>query len=149
MWSDAILSYLHATAVFVFFAFLSIALYAVRSPVDATRARDLARLDRWYWGSVAAVAITGAARVFAGAKGAHFYTEAWPLYAKLSLFALVLAMSIQPSSAFRRWAGADPYPAGPSVAEPERKAVRRRLMAAVHVAALVPLLGAMMARGLS
>jgi putative membrane protein len=144
MWIDALLGYLHFTAVFAFFAFLSIELYLVRSSLDAARARELARANIWYWGSVAAVAATGVARLFAGAKGAAFHVHAWPLYAKLLLFVAVAGLTLKPAAAYRRWVAA-----GTAVPDAERIAVRGRLMAAVHAAALIPLLAALMARGLS
>lgn len=145
MWFDALLAYLHFTAVFAFFAFLSIELYLVRSTVDAARASELARADLWFWGSTVAVAVTGIARLFAGAKGAAFYTHAWPLYAKLVLLAVVAVLCLKPAAAYRRWAA----PGAADVPEAERTAVRRRLMGIVHAASLIPLLAVLMARGLS
>src|SRR6188768_3223989 len=58
MWTDAIFAYLHFTALFVFFAFLSIETWLLRTPVDGARAAELALADRWYWGSFAAVLVT-------------------------------------------------------------------------------------------
>jgi putative membrane protein len=147
MWLDALFAYLHFTAAFAFFAFLSVELYLVRSPLDAGRVRELCRADLWYWGCAAAVLATGLARLALGAKGASLHLDAWPFWAKLALFGLAAAMSAAPSAAFRRWRRAlgDPRFAVP---EAERAGARKRLMATIHVAALIPLLAVLMARGL-
>lgn len=122
MWIDGLLAWLHATAAFAFFAFLSVLLYIVRAPQGEARERDLARATTWYRGSVAAVAATGLLRVFAGAKDPSYYLVAWPLHAKVALFVAVAWVAARPT--------------------------RGRLMAAIHLAVAIPLLAAMAARGL-
>jgi putative membrane protein len=148
MWTDAILAYLHFTAIFVFFAFLSIETWLLRTPIDSARAAELALADRWYWGSFAAVVATGLARLFFGAKGMAFLMHGYGLPVKLLLVAAVAFLSLAPRSLFRRWsreAASNPQWTAP---EPERLRARRRLMLVVHVASLVPLLAVMMTRAL-
>ena len=149
MWLDATLAYLHFTAVFAYFAFLSIELYLVRTPLDGARVPELRRADAWHRGSIAAVVATGLARLAFGAKGLAFYAASWPLYAKLVLFAAAAGLCLAPSAAFRRWARSAAADPDWRVPDAERLAARRRLMSAVHIIALAPLLAAFMARGLS
>ena len=148
MWTDAIFAYLHFTALFVFFAFLSIETWPLRTPVDGARAAELALADRWYWGSFAAVLVTGLARVFFGAKGVAFLVHGYSLPVKLVLVAAVAFLSLAPRAAFRRWsreAAANPQW---RASDPERLRARGRLMLVVHIASLIPLLAVVMARGL-
>jgi len=148
MWIDALLAYAHFTAAFVLFAFLSIEVYLVRGRIDPARALELRRSDAWYWGAMAAVIATGIARLYLGAKGAAFHTQAWPLYVKLALLAATIAFSLRPAAAFRRWMKPAQADARWIAPDAERIAVRRHLMAAIHVAALIPLAAVLMARGL-
>jgi len=148
MWLDATLAYLHFSAVFIFFGFLSIELWLVRSPVDAARAGELRRADVWYWGAAAAVLLTGAARLFLGARGFAFHAHSGPLYLKVLLFGAIAALSLAPRVTFRHWAREAATVPRWKAPEAQRLGTRRRLMATLHIAALLPLLAALMARGL-
>jgi putative membrane protein len=149
MWLDAFLAYLHFSAIFILFAFLSVQVYLVRLRLDATTIRQLARVDLWYAGSALVVLATGLARAFWGAKGAAFYLDDWAFYAKVALFLGVGLVSIRPTLAFRRWKRA--YEADPSwsVPEAERNAIRGWLMLEIHLASIIPVFAVVMARGLS
>jgi putative membrane protein len=149
MWLDAALAYLHFTAVFVLFAFLTVEVMLARGDLDARAVRMLARVDLWYVGATAAALATGLARAAWGAKGWSFYAGDWVFHAKVALFLVVAGLAIPPALAILRWnrrAAAEP---GFAVAEDERRRLRRYLMWEVHAAALVPVLAVVMARGLA
>jgi putative membrane protein len=149
MWLDAALAYLHFTAVFVLFAFLTVEVMLARGELEATAIRLIGRVDLWYVGALAAAVATGLSRAIWGAKGWAFYAGDWVFWLKVLSFAALAALSHPPSAAFRRWrrrAGTEPAFVVP---EDERKRMRRYLMWEVHVAALIPLLAVAMARGLS
>lgn len=148
MWLDAILSYLHFTAIFLFFAFLSVELMLMRSRLDAELVRLLVRVDHWYFGSVIATFVTGILRFAFGAKGPAFYLGAWPIYVKVALFLVVAIVSVRPTLRFVAWRRAFEEHAAWSVPDAERKTVRGVIMLNVHLAAVIPLLAVMMARGL-
>jgi len=148
MWIDATLAYLHFTALFVFFAFLSIETWLLRTPVDGARAAELALADRWYWGSFAAVVATGLARAFFGAKGIEFVAHGYSLPVKVLLVAAVAFLSLAPRSVFRRWVREAAANAAWRAPEAERVRARSKLMLVVHVASLIPLFAVMMARAL-
>jgi putative membrane protein len=148
MWTDASLAYLHFTAIFVFFAFLSIETWLLRTPIDGVRAAELALADRWYWGSFAAVVATGLARLFFGVKGIAFLMHGAGLPVKMLLVVAVAYLSLAPRSTFGRWSREAATRATWQAPEPERLHARRRLMLVVHVAAVIPLVAAIMARGL-
>lgn len=148
MWLDALLSYLHFTSIFLFFAFLSVELMLMRSRLDADLVRLLVRVDHWYWASVVATFVTGIARFGFGAKGPAFYLGAWPIYAKVILFLVVAIVSVRPTLRFVRWRRAFEDDASWSVPDDERKPMRAAIMLNVHLAAVIPFFAVMMARGL-
>jgi putative membrane protein len=148
MWTDALLAYLHYTAIFLLFAFLTVQLILVRGPLDERVVRLLGRMDIWYFSSAIAALATGFLRATLGAKGADFYFNAWPIYAKLALFIAVGVISVKPTLTFIHWRRAfekDPawrVPAG------EQARIRRLMMVEVHLAALIPVFAVIMSRGL-
>lgn len=149
MWLDAALAYLHFTAVFVLFAFLTVEVMLARGELDAKAVRLIGRVDLWYLGALAAALATGLARAIWGAKGWAFYAGDWVFWLKVASFAALAALATPPAAAFRRWRRC--VEAGPAfvVPEDERKRMRRYLMWEVHVAALIPLLAVAMARALA
>ncbi|MBL0142978.1 MAG: DUF2214 family protein [Betaproteobacteria bacterium] len=149
MWLDAGLAYLHFTAMFALFAFLTVEVMLARGEIDARTIRLLARVDLWYLGSAIATVLFGIARAVWGAKGWAFHSGSWVFWAKVALVALVVAVSIAPARAFIRWRKRLEAQAGFAVPEPERARLRRYLMVELHVLAIVPLLAVLTARGIA
>jgi len=149
MWLDAALAYLHFSAVFVLFAFLTVEVMLARGDLDAKAIRLLGRVDLWYVGAAVAALASGLARAVWGAKGWAFYAGDWVFHGKMAAFVAVAALSVPPTLAFIRWRRrleADP---GYAVSGDERRRLRRYLMWELHVAALIPLFAVAMARGLA
>ncbi|HET7402065.1 MAG TPA: DUF2214 family protein, partial [Usitatibacter sp.] len=103
LWLDAVLAYLHFTAVFVLFAFLSIELVLLKGELGPAVIRQLGRMDLWYFGAAILVLVTGFSRLVFGAKGPEFYLGSWPVYVKIGLFVLVAVMSVVPTLRFILW----------------------------------------------
>jgi len=145
---DAVLAYLHFTAIFILFAFLTVQAVMLRLPLDARAIRLIGRTDLWYFGAAIAALLTGMLRMGLGAKGAEFYLNAWPLYAKLALFVAVGLISIKPTMAFTRWRRQlDGNPQWQLPGEEQARA-RKLVMLEVHLAALIPVFAVIMSRGL-
>ena len=145
---DAALAYLHFTAIFLLFSFLTVQIVLVRAELDEAGVRRLGRMDIWYFGSAAAALLTGFLRLGLGAKGPDFYLNAWPVYAKLLLFLVVGAMSVKPTLTFIRWRRAFEHDPAWKVPAAEQAAIRKTVMAEVHIAALIPAFAVIMSRGL-
>jgi putative membrane protein len=145
---DAVLSYLHFTAIFVLFAFMTVEVVLMRGTLDLERVLLLGRCDIWYFGAAAAALFTGFLRLGLGAKGASFYTGDWPLYVKIGLFVAVGLLSVKPTLTFIRWKRTMEKDPSWRVPEEERRSIRKILMAEVHLAALIPVFAVIMARGL-
>ena len=148
MWLDAALAYLHFAAIFTLFAFMTVQAMLLLGPLDERIVRLLGRADIWVAGSAGAVLVTGFLRAGLGAKGGDFYFNAWPIYAKIALFLAVALISIKPTLAFIRWRKAYQADAQWSVPAAEHVAMRKLVMVEVHLAALIPLVAVVMARGL-
>lgn len=148
LWLDALLAYLHFSAVFLLFAFLTVEVMLMRGALDAPAVRLIGRVDIWYFGTAIGVLATGLLRLTFGAKGLDFYLSSWPIYVKIGLFFTVVLLSVQPTLTFIRWRRVLEHDSAWSVPEDERRRARRRLMMEVHLAALIPLVAVVMSRGL-
>jgi len=148
MWLDAILAYLHFAAIFMLFAFLTTQAILIRAPLEARMVRLIGRTDLWYFGSAFAVLVTGFLRAVLGAKGADFYFNSWPIYAKIALFLAVGVISVKPTMTFIQWRRAQDSDASWQVPPDEQAKVRRLIMIEVHLAALIPVFAVIMSRGL-
>ncbi|MGZ5037177.1 MAG: DUF2214 family protein [Usitatibacter sp.] len=148
MWTDAILAYLHFTAIFTLFAFLTTQAVLLRRAPDASTVRLLGRVDLFYLGAAMAVLVTGFLRLVLGAKGADFYLSAWPIYVKIGLFLAVGIISVGPTLAFIRWRRYLDHDAAWQPPQAEVAKARRTVMIEVHLAALIPLFAVIMSRGL-
>jgi len=148
MWLDAILAYLHFTAIFLLFSFLTVQVVLIRGPLDERIVRLLGRMDIWYFSSAIAALVTGFLRAAFGAKGGDFYFNAWPIYVKIALFLAVAVISIKPTMTFIRWKRS--YERDPAWRVPagEQAAMRKLVFVEVHLAALIPVFAVIMSRGL-
>jgi putative membrane protein len=148
MWLNAIVAYLHFTAIFLLFAFLTVQIILIRQPLDMRTVRLLGRMDIWYFSSAMAALATGFLRATVGAKGADFYFNAWPIYAKIALFLAIGLISVKPTMTFIRWKRMYERDAAWQVPAAEQAAMRRLIMVEVHLAALIPVFAVIMSRGL-
>src|SRR5690349_9498395 len=129
---DAILAYLHFTAIFILFAFLTVQAVMLRTPLDTRAIRLIGRVDLWYFGAAIATLFTGFLRLGLGAKGADFYLASWPFYVKIGLFVLVGAISVRPTLMFVRWRRSLDDPAW-KLPEDEQRRARKLVMIEVHL----------------
>jgi putative membrane protein len=74
--------------------------------------------------------------------------SAWPIYVKIALFAAVGLISLKPTMTFIRWRRALDQDRSWSVPAAEHALMRKLVMAEVHLAALIPIVAVIMARGL-
>jgi putative membrane protein len=146
---DATLAYFHYIAIFALFGFLITEAMLLRRVPDAATIRLLGRVDIFYFAAAIAVLVTGFLRLVLGVKGAEFYLQSWPLYAKVGLFLAVGMISVAPTLAFIRWRRLlDHDPAWQPSAE-ELAKQRRLVKIELHLAALIPVFAVIMSRGLA
>lgn len=147
MATDLILASLHHLLVFSIFAIFAVQMALVRPGLDANGVTRLARLDGAYGAIAMAIIVVGFSRAIWGLKGWEYYSLYWVFWAKVAAFVLVGLLSIRPTLEFRKWlrtVRADP---AYEVSANDIAAVRPWLYRQGVVLLLIPILAAMMARG--
>ncbi len=148
MIKDALLAYFHFASIFLLFAFLTVEAMLLRHPLYTARLRLVARVDAWYGASAVMVLASGVLRWFFGAKGSAFYNSNPVFHTKITLFVLVGLLSIKPTIQILRWSRELKQNAAFLPPVDAQKSVRRLVMVQIHLAALIPLLAVLMARGI-
>lgn len=145
---DALLAALHHISVFGLFVILAAEMVLVRPGITAESVMRVMRIDLFY-GILAGLAlVAGGLRVVYGAKGAEFYTQNPVFWTKLGLFAMIGLLSLPPTRNYIRWRKAlrDNPNATPDAASIQ--ATRKLIHIELGLIFLLPILAAMMARGI-
>lgn len=147
MLTEALLAYLHISAILAVTVFLTSEAALCRTEwMNAAVVRRLVRVDQIYLVAAIALLATGVARTVWGIKGAAWYWHQPLLHLKVTLFVIIGLMSIKPTILFIRWRkrlDAD----GTLPAEAEVRQARRWVMIEAHLLVLVPLAATLLARG--
>lgn len=137
-----ITNYLHYLGMALLFSALLLELVQFQTRLDGRVARRLAAADALYGLAAVAVLVTGLLRVFIYAKPAAYYGHNFLFHIKMTLFVVVLALSVYPTIHFLRRRGAAD---GESVQYPALVGVLIKIELALL--ALIPLLAVMMGHG--
>jgi putative membrane protein len=147
MTQDAILQYLHISAILTLVVFLGSEAALCRPQwINAQVVERLVKVDRIYGIAALAVLATGLVRVYFGTKGPVWYWHNWLLHVKLTLFILVGLISIAPTLRFIRWRKAL-LADGSLPSEDEVRRARKLVMLQAHIIPVIPLAAAFLARG--
>ena len=146
---EILLAYFHFIALIATASLLSAEALLCRPGMAGDALHRLKKVDIGYFSFAIAALLTGAARLFWGAKGSAYYLANPIFHAKLGLFVLVALLSVLPTVRFIQWSKAarraDAYvPASAAVAR-----VRAFLLLELAVLAAIPLLATLMAHGVS
>ena len=146
MLTEALLAYLHFSAILAVVVFLTSEAALCRVEwMNAAVVRRLARVDFIYMLAAIALLATGIARTVWGIKGAGWYWHQPLLHLKLTLFVVIGLMSIKPTLMFIRWRKrleAD----GTLPDEAEIRQARRWVMIEAHLLVLIPLAATLLAK---
>ena len=144
---EAVLASAHLVAILALVTFMSsqAALCRIEWMSDAVVER-LVRLDVIYQITVVTVLASGLVRIFWGIKGASWYLTQPMLHAKLTLFVVMLLLSIAPTLAFRRWRRAV-RSSGSLPGAAEVRKTRRLIMVQSHILPVVAVIAVFWARG--
>jgi len=145
--TDLLLAIVHHLLAFGIAAALTAELVLVRPGMQPAAVRLATRYDAAYGLLALSLLVAGFLRVFFGAKGADYYFHNHIFLTKAALFIIMGLLSIRPTLRMLRWQKALRADPGFAPEELEIKAVRKRLMAEIHVFALIPIAAAAMARG--
>ena len=145
---SALVAYLHYVAMISIAVVLVLELLYCAPGLSDGRARVLARIDAGF-GVAAIVALaTGVARVVWFGKGAAFYLHNPVFHIKLALFLAVGLLSIPPTLQFLRWMRSLKDGATNVAAAYQIARVRRYIHAELTLFVFIPLMAALMARGI-
>jgi len=145
--TDLLLAIVHHLCAFGIAAVVTAELVLVRPGMQPPAVRLAARYDAAYGLLAVGLVVIGFLRVYFGAKGHDYYFHNHIFWTKVGLFAVMGLLSIKPTLRMLRWQKALRADAGFVPQEAEIKAVRKLLMAEIHVFALIPIAAAAMARG--
>ncbi len=148
MTTDAWLAIAHHLAIFGVFAVLVAEWALVLPGLSADGVRRLARIDAAYGILAAAVLIAGVTRVVYGAKPAEFYVENPVFWFKMAAFATVGLLSIAPTLRYLRWRRAVDEDDSATPGTAEVAGARRFVLLQLEVFVAIPVLAALMARGI-
>ena len=147
--TDLVLAIVHHLIVFGVASVLAAELALMRpAAMSPQTVRLLGRFDAFYGGLALAILIVGFARVWFGAKGPDFYLHNPMFWAKIGAFGLVGLISIKPTLRILAWQKSAKRDVAFVPTVQEIGALRRLLLAEIHVFALVPVFAALMARGI-
>ncbi|WP_165671627.1 DUF2214 family protein [Metapseudomonas otitidis] len=145
--ADAIAAYLHYLSIFLLFALLVLEHRLFKLPLDLDRARSLMRIDIAYGITASLVLATGLARVLWFGKGSAYYLHNSLFHAKVGLFVLVALLSTFPTVVFLGWRNSLKAGQVPVLSPRTGKLLVITLRAELTLLLVLPLLGALMARG--
>jgi putative membrane protein len=142
-------AYLHFVALIGTASLLVTEAFLCRPGIRGEALHRLKNVDIAYAGFAVAALLTGAMRLFWGAKGSAYYLANPVFHAKFGLFVAVALLSILPTVRFIGWSKAARADAGFTPAAGAMAGVRRLLMLELLVLAAIPLLATLMAHGVS
>lgn len=147
MTAEALAAYAHFLSIFALVAVLAAEAVIYRQRMAPATLALLRRLDLGYMLAAIAVLVSGLLRLFFFAKGPAFYAANPVFWVKMALFLLVGVMSVPPTLHYIRTAKAS---GGGEVAIPDRtyRHIRGHLIGQLALVALIPLMAALMARGI-
>ena len=147
MTQDAILQFLHISAILALVVFITSEAAICRPEwMNADIVNRLVTVDRIYGIAAMAVLVTGFIRIYWGTKGAAWYWGNWLLHLKLTAFVVVALISIAPTLRFLRWRKAVRADGTLPTADEVRR-TRKLVMLQAHIIPLVPLAAVFLARG--
>lgn len=144
---DAILQFLHLSAILALVVFISSEAAICRPEwMNAQIVQRLVTVHRIYWIAWLTVLVTGLVRIYWGTRGAGWYWSNWLLHVKIAAFLVVVLISIAPTRRFLRWRRTLRADGSLPPADEVREA-RKLVMLQAHIIALIPLAAAFLARG--
>ncbi|MCH9054615.1 DUF2214 family protein [Synechococcus sp. PCC 6716] len=148
LWSSAAIAYLHYLSFMVAFAALVVEHLTLRKELELKQAWRLVITDGLYGIAAITVLVTGILRVLYFGKGTAYYLSNPVFHLKVGFFILVGLLSLYPTISFLLWL--KPLRQG-QVPTLELAAVQRLtwvIRAELALLSGIPLLAAMMARGI-
>ncbi|WP_427156887.1 DUF2214 family protein [Aliinostoc sp. HNIBRCY26] len=148
MWESAITAYLHYLGFMLAFGALVVESQNLKKDISLKEAWRVVIADAIYGLSAVTILITGILRVIYFGKGSDYYLSNPVFYIKVSLFILVSLLSLYPTFSFLSWIKnlLDNQP--PKTELPQLQRLTWLIRGELVGFALIPLLAAVLARGI-
>lgn len=137
----------HYISILMLFGFLFGELLLWRTGISERNVRTLLVLDMAYGLAALAVLVSGIARAGWTDKGWDFYLSNPWFHGKVTLFILIGLLSLYPTKVFLSWRKAVKAGKVPEIDPTLQRNLRGVLVAEIHLLLLLPILAALMARG--
>ncbi|HEX6033574.1 MAG TPA: DUF2214 family protein [Anaerolineales bacterium] len=147
MVTTALMAFLHHVLAFLLTACLVYEFIAYHRNMDIVEIRRIQRVDLAYGISAGLLLLVGLLRVFFFEKGVNFYTNNPFFWVKMTAFAVVALLSIDPTIRYIRWNRTLRQNKVPEISEPEYRRTRLLLWLEVIGIAVILLAAPLMARG--
>lgn len=148
MWLSAIAAYLHYLGFLLIFAALTVENFTLKKELTVDEAKKIVLADAVYGLSATVVFITGMLRVMYFGKGADYYLSNPVFYAKIILFSAIGAISLYPTVSFFSWVKNLRVGQPPTLELAKFSRISWLVKAELCGLVLLPLLAALMARGI-
>lgn len=148
MLSAAIVAYLHYASFMVSFGALAIERFTLKAELSLKEGWRMVLADAAYGIAATTVLVTGILRVLYFGKGSDYYISNPVFWAKVALFLIVGTISLYPTISFILWVGPLRQEITPKL--PEVAVTRLRQVIEFELVGFlaIPLLAALMARGI-
>jgi len=137
----------HYLSILMLFGFLYGELLLWRTGISERNIRTLLWLDIGYGLSALAVLVSGIARAGWTEKGWDFYLSNPWFHGKVTLFILIALLSLYPTKVLLGWRKTVKAGHVPEIDATLQRNLRGVLVAELHLVVLMPILAALMARG--
>jgi putative membrane protein len=146
--TTALMAFLHHLMAFTLTACLVYEFVAYRKGMAIEEVRRIQRVDLVYGISAGLLLVVGLLRVFLFEKGVNFYIHSPFFWVKMTAFAIVGLLSIDPTIRYIRWNKTIKENRSPEISETEYKRTRLLLWLEMAGIAIILLAAPMMARGI-
>jgi putative membrane protein len=144
---DFLLAATHHLLVLLLVTLVAMEFALVRDGMTERQARLVAKIDGYYGLVAVLVVIAGICRILFGANGYEYYVANTMFWLKMAAYIVMGLLSLPPTLAFLRWRRAMERAEMTDPPAAEVRAVRRWMLAEVHVLAVIAVLAAALGRG--
>ncbi len=144
----ALLAYAHYLSFLLVISSLVVEAFVFDRELGYREMKILQRADALYGIAALLVLITGFLRIYNFGKGPDYYFGNAVFLTKLGLFIIVGLLSIYPTISFLKWRKIENAEEGISLPDKEYRKIRHFIYLEVILVFILPLLAALMARGI-
>ena len=145
---DIVFTYIHYLSIMVMVGCLIAEMLLLASRDGQNTVENLSRVDISYFLATGMVLLTGAVKTVSSYKGSMYFVVNPVFMLKVLLFLAVAGLSLIPTRHYAHWRSRARMDPGYRIPAADAQSTRRFVLSEALLVALIPLLAAMMARGI-